>query len=136
MGDHLARCRVLLVEDDEDGAMLMVMSLERAGAEVHHAPSLAAAFALLADSPFQVLVSDLELPDGTGVELVSRCRVEWPELALRALALTGHADAATASRLCAAGFSDVLAKPVLPDALVARVIEIAGRDILPVTPVR
>jgi DNA-binding response OmpR family regulator len=120
----LAGRRVLLVEDDEDGATLMTMTLERAGAEVHHAPSVAAAVAALLGDPYDALVSDLELPDGTGVDLLARCRSDWPELARRSLALTGHADAATAARLSAAGFADVLAKPALPDALVARVVQL------------
>ena len=113
--------RVLLVEDDEDGAMLMTMTLEREGAEVHHAASLAAALDALAGEGFEVLVADLELPDGTGVDLLTRCREQRPELARRSLALTGHADAATAARLVAAGFTEVLAKPAQPDALVARI---------------
>jgi two-component system CheB/CheR fusion protein len=122
----LAGHRVLLVEDDEDGAMLMAMTLEREGAEVHHAASVAAAVEALSGAAFRVLVADLELPDGTGVDLIARCRVDRPELARRSLALTGHADAATASRLAAAGFADVLAKPAQPDALVDRVARLAG----------
>ncbi len=125
MAAHLEGRRVLLVEDDEDGASLMTMTLERAGAEVHHAASLAAAVEALAGPPYDALVSDLELPDGTGVDLLARCRTERPELARRALALTGHADAATAARLTAAGFADILVKPAMPDALVTRVARLA-----------
>lgn len=126
MATTLAGHRVLLVEDDEDGAMLMTMTLEREGAEVHHAPSVAAAVEAISGGAFRVLIADLELPDGTGVDLLARCRADRPELARRALALTGHADAATAARLAAAGFAEVLAKPAQPDALVARVARLAA----------
>lgn len=131
MAPQLEGRRILLVEDDEDGANLMAMTLERAGAHVHHAPSLAAAFAALAADPYDALVSDLELPDGTGVELLAHCRTACPDLARHALALTGHADAATAARLAAAGFADVLPKPAMPDALIARVAKLTAVNLAP-----
>lgn len=131
MASHLAGRRILLVEDDEDGASLMAMTLERAGARVDHAASLAAAFEALTGGPYDALVSDLELPDGTGVELLAHCRDACPELARCALALTGHADASTAARLTAAGFADVLPKPALPDALIARVAKLTGANLAP-----
>jgi DNA-binding NtrC family response regulator len=131
MPPHLTGRRILLVEDDEDGASLMAMTLERAGAHVHHAASLAAAFEALAAAPYDALVSDLELPDGTGVDLLAHCRDRCPDLARRALALTGHADAATAARLSAAGFADVLPKPAMPDALIARVAKLTGANLAP-----
>ena len=62
--------RVLLVEDHRDTAELLRTVLGEQGAGVHVAGSLAEALATLAAREFDVLVSDIAMPDGTGYELI------------------------------------------------------------------
>jgi signal transduction histidine kinase len=69
-GAALAGVRVLLVEDHRDTAELLCAVLGSQGAGVRVAASLAEALATLGETDFDVLVSDIGMPDGKGYELV------------------------------------------------------------------
>jgi CheY-like chemotaxis protein len=85
--------------------------LEETGHRVTTAASVAAATsAALADTP-DVLLLDLTLPDGHGLEVLERLRAA-ARLPRATVALTGHDDPALAERCRAAGCRDVLVKPV------------------------
>jgi CheY-like chemotaxis protein len=66
--------RVLVAEDHGDTADLMRTVLQGQGAVVYIVGSIAAALAALADSDFDVLISDIGMPDGTGYDLMARVR--------------------------------------------------------------
>jgi signal transduction histidine kinase len=102
------RLAVLLVEDNADSADALALALELQGFEVRLAGSVAAA-RKAARKRFDVLVSDLALPDGSGLDLVAelRARTDVP-----AIALSGYGSARDKSRSAAAGFSAHLTKPV------------------------
>lgn len=75
--------RVLLVEDNEDGREFMQALLESDGHVVTSVATVRDALARLgagADSPFDVVVSDIGLPDGSGWDLVATVRERWPSL--------------------------------------------------------
>jgi len=103
-----ARSRILLVEDHADTARIMAELLENAGYDVLLAKSIASAVAC-ASQPFDVLVSDIGLPDGSGLDLVRRLRPSRP---VPAIALSGYGTTADVSRSHAAGFQRHLVKPV------------------------
>ncbi len=122
--------RVLLVEDHRDTAELLRAVLGSHGAGVHVAESLAEALATLAERDFDVLVSDIGMPDGTGYELVQRMR-ERAEAAGRtpvpAVAVTAFAGGEDRERALAAGFLDYASKPIEPGALVETIARAAAR---------
>src|SRR5262249_5596690 len=66
--------RVLLVEDNKDTLRYLSAMLSRRGHDVRTAATLADALRAAAGNEFDVLVSDIELPDGTGLELMARLR--------------------------------------------------------------
>ena len=107
---------MLLVEDNEDAAVAMSMSLEFLGYDVTHAATLREAVAVGTRETFDVVVSDLGLPDGSGLEL-------GPTLSTRAplIALSGFGSAADVARSMAAGFVAHLVKPTDPDDLHATI---------------
>ncbi|HVR61921.1 MAG TPA: ATP-binding protein [Polyangia bacterium] len=108
--------RILFVEDHPDTARLMAIMLARAGHRVKLAQSVAAALTH-ADEPFDVLVSDIGLPDGTGVDLMRQLRAKRP---IRGIALSGYGGSEDIDRSRAAGFDRHLIKPVdLPKLLQA-----------------
>ena len=75
--------RVLLVEDNEDGREFMQALLESDGHTVIAVATVRDALARLGDGdspPFEVLVSDIGLPDGSGWDLVATARERWPTL--------------------------------------------------------
>ncbi|WP_268235272.1 PAS domain S-box protein [Silvibacterium dinghuense] len=66
---------VLLVEDDEDLAKVMTTTLERAGFSIRHAATVGRAIALCEQSAPDLIILDLALPDGHGLELVRWLRL-------------------------------------------------------------
>ena len=88
---HRTPKRILLVEDNKDGREFMQALLETDGHHVEAVESIAAALAQLGDHgapvPYDVLITDIGLPDGSGWDLVERARERWP--ALRIGVVTG-----------------------------------------------
>jgi CheY-like chemotaxis protein/anti-sigma regulatory factor (Ser/Thr protein kinase) len=100
---------VLLVEDHQDTARALYRLLQRCGYSVSSADSVNSALRLAAQSDFDVLVSDLGLPDGSGLDLVRELRVRGP---VKAIALTGYGMEEDIARSLEAGFNEHLTKPV------------------------
>src|SRR5256885_15298066 len=65
---------ILLVEDHEDTASALRRMLENAGYQVGYASTLASARDLAAKRRFQLVISDLGLPDGSGLDLMDQLR--------------------------------------------------------------
>jgi PAS domain S-box-containing protein len=102
-------CSILLVEDDPDTLRVMASLLRRRGHEVITAESVASGLSLAARSRFDLLISDLGLPDGTGIDLIRQLRVDRD---FPALALSGYGMEADVQRCLNAGFRTHLTKPV------------------------
>lgn len=113
------RRSLLLVEDDLELASLVRGALQEAGSEVAHAHSARFAHRLLHSRPWDLVVLDLQLPDGDGRELCSElrsCSSTMPVLMLTARA--SEADRITGLEL---GADDYLTKPFSLRELVLRV---------------
>jgi CheY-like chemotaxis protein len=107
----LAGVRVLLVEDDEDTRMLLAFALEGLGATVTEVPSAEAALESLASKVPDALVTDLMLPEMSGIELVRELRRRAPTLPLPLIALTARDSVSARAETLAAGFHKHLVKP-------------------------
>ncbi|MGB3616228.1 MAG: ATP-binding protein [Elainellaceae cyanobacterium] len=105
--------RVLLVEDDEATLTVIAFALRQFGASVTTARSAAEALGCIVQPPFDVLVSDVGLPDMNGYELMRHIRALPPEQVgrLPAIALTGYADQQSTTAALNAGFQAHLSKP-------------------------
>jgi two-component system, OmpR family, KDP operon response regulator KdpE len=110
--------RVLVVEDDREIRALMQSSLSVEGFEVQTAVSLSEAGALLRHDPPDVIVLDLGLPDGDGVELVQEVRKRH---ALPIIVVSARHQEAQKIRLLDAGADDYLTKPFSVAELLARI---------------
>lgn len=108
---------ILLVEDDADSAEMLAAALRRRGHDVRTAGGVAAALEALEHRGISAVVCDLELPDGSGLELARALRERWPDRALRLIALTGYGDADARRASLDAGFDDHLVKPIALDRL-------------------
>ncbi|WP_428936886.1 CHASE domain-containing protein [Fontivita pretiosa] len=107
------RATLLLVEDHADTARALGRLLGEAGYQVHTAASVAQAIERAASVRFDVLLSDLGLPDGSGIDLLKRLLAErGGEGAFAAIALTGFGMDDDVARTAAAGFAEHLTKPV------------------------
>lgn len=112
--------RVLVVEDDEDSALLMAEILGDHGYSVEVAHDGASALAKAVTFQPEVAVLDVGLPDMDGYQLATKLRQLVPgqlPAGVRLIALTGYGGDEERVRSRAAGFDVHLVKPILPDAL-------------------
>jgi CheY-like chemotaxis protein len=117
---------ILLVEDNADTLRVMGRLLRRRGYEVTAASSLAQALeAVERDIPFNLLVSDIGLPDGSGLDLIRRVR---ERRMVKAIALSGYGMEDDVSRSREAGFSLHLTKPVDFQALVQAIQTVTRQE--------
>jgi PAS domain S-box-containing protein len=116
------RLRVLVVEDDVDSADAMGTVLTLRGHEVVVAHSVAEGLAY-GRKAFDVLVSDIGLPDGTGTELMATLRQRGD---LRGIAISGFGTPEDVRHSLEAGFERHMTKPVHLDELI-EVIETMAR---------
>lgn len=104
-----AHLRILLVEDHEDTRRILARMLRHAGSEVSVAGTVAEALALFRAQPFDAILSDIGLPDGTGYDVASEAKKTRPVLAV---ALTGYGMSEDVRRSKEAGFDFHLTKPI------------------------
>ncbi|MDM7915179.1 MAG: ATP-binding protein, partial [Candidatus Eisenbacteria bacterium] len=117
----LAGIRVLVVEDEMEAARLIALWMREAGAEAHMASSVAAALDLLVSGRYDLIVSDIGMPDQDGYDLIRAVRSSSDAAIARipAVALTAFARHEDRERARKAGFQHHLAKPVDPQELLA-----------------
>jgi PAS domain S-box-containing protein len=108
-GDAFRGLRVLIVEDNADTARALTRLLAMFGCRVTAADSVRAGAAALQSQPFDLLLSDLGLPDGTGHDLMPVARTQP---ALKAVAVSGFGMEHDVRKSLDAGFSAHLTKPV------------------------
>ena len=116
--------RLLLVEDHDDSLRLLSKLLGLNGYGVVPARTAAEALDAAAAQPPDLVICDLVLPDGCGLELLAELRRvtdgpraqhrpgHFPRPSLQGIAVSGMADEATIRRCAAAGFARHLSKPV------------------------
>jgi signal transduction histidine kinase/ActR/RegA family two-component response regulator len=100
---------ILFVEDHEDTARVLGRILQNAGFDVSHAATLARARELAAGRRFDLLISDVGLPDGNGLELMKALR---DAQGLSGIALSGFGTEEDVAASMAAGFAAHLTKPI------------------------
>jgi len=101
--------RILLIEDNEPTADIMTRLLERLGHRVISSPTMTGGIAAAGQDKFDLLLSDLGLPDGSGIELLRELRGQFEG---RAIALTGYGMEEDVRRCREAGFTAHLTKPI------------------------
>jgi diguanylate cyclase (GGDEF)-like protein len=112
---------VLIVDDDPDVIDRYSQCLTEASLVVDHLTSAEGLVDRLEESRIDVLLLDIELPRISGIDVCRALRMSEQWELLPILIMSAHVDAATRLRAFRAGASDVIAKPVLPEELLARV---------------
>jgi HAMP domain-containing protein/signal transduction histidine kinase len=100
--------RILLVEDHEDTNRSLTSLLRRRGYQVKSALTFQTAIELSAKEEFDVLISDLGLPDGSGIDLIQKLALKPP----LGIALTGFGMEQDIRKSREAGFHHHLVKPI------------------------
>jgi two-component system, NtrC family, response regulator AtoC len=101
---------ILLVEDDAKARSFMVPFFKADGYEVREAETLAAAHLALDRSEADIVVLDVELPDGYGPKLLERISHEMPGMPV--IVVTGYGNIEMAVEAMKAGARDFIQKPV------------------------
>jgi PAS domain S-box-containing protein len=116
----LAGLQILVVDDDADSLDFIAFVVEQAGATVRTATSGVEAIATLMQSPVDILLSDVGMPDMDGYMLMRQVKLLPPEQGgqVKAIALTAYAGDFNQQQALQAGFQQHVAKPVEPEVLV------------------
>jgi len=117
--------RILLVEDHPDTARTLARLLIALGYVVKVAGNTASALQLAAAEPFDIVVSDIGLPDGTGHDLMRQLKAKH---ALRGVALTGYGMEDDMRNSREAGFLDHVVKPIDVGQLEAVIQRVVGEN--------
>jgi LmbE family N-acetylglucosaminyl deacetylase/CheY-like chemotaxis protein len=120
-GQH--RLRILLVEDD---AIFAAVTAEvmRERALVRWTPTAESAIAAAGEKDWDVIITDIELPGMSGLELVMKIKAAQPHVAT--LILTGHRSFDNAVEAIRVGADDFLTKPVDRQTLIEKIDELAA----------
>jgi two-component system response regulator HydG len=105
--------RVLVVDDDTTFCIMLRAWLEKREFKVESAFSRAGAMEALRGEEYDVVLTDLRLPDGDGIDLLRHVKGRSP--ATRVILMTGYADIQTAVTAMKLGAFDYVSKPVIPD---------------------
>jgi PAS domain S-box-containing protein len=126
---QLGGLRVLIVDDEADTCEVLQAVLEGCGARVRTVTSAASALEAMAEEAFDVLISDIGMPEEDGYSLIAKVRALDRERGGRipAAALTAYAGEEDRIRTLRSGFQIHVPKPVSPNELVAVVANLADR---------
>jgi PAS domain S-box-containing protein len=111
--------RVLFVDDERDSRELITFLLEQQGAKVTQAGSANEALSQLQQAEFDLLISDIGMPDVDGYALLRHIRERSPNRSrdILAIAITAYAGESDQRQALAAGFRQHITKPIEPETL-------------------
>ncbi|MEP6718187.1 MAG: PAS domain S-box protein [bacterium] len=121
--------RILIVDDERDALDLISMELAQHGAKVTGVTSAEKALQSLAQDTFDVMISDIGMPQMDGYDLMRQIRKQedGTQRPIPAIALTAYARVQDRMRAILAGYSTHVPKPVEANELVTVVASLAGR---------
>jgi signal transduction histidine kinase/CheY-like chemotaxis protein len=123
--DQMPACRILLVEDHEDTRMVMTRLLKSFGFTVAAAGSVREALQLAGTTRFDLLLSDIGLPDGSGIDLMRHLK---DRQGIKGIALSGFGQDDDIRRSREAGFETHLTKPVNFQTLQQVIMRVSGSN--------
>jgi two-component system, NtrC family, response regulator PilR len=126
----MPKSMVLIVDDEPDLCELLSITLGRMGLESRSVHDLASAKTAVREAKFGLCLTDMQLPDGNGLDLVDWLQTHMPDLPVAVI--TAHGNVETAVRALKLGAFDFVSKPLdLADLrkLVAQAIKVSGQDI-------
>ncbi|QIR36656.1 response regulator [Tolypothrix sp. PCC 7910] len=119
----LDNLRVLLVDDNEDSLFLTTFILENQGFQVTTATSVTQALETIKGSKFDILISDIAMPEIDGYSLIRKIRNSTlsEQREMPAIALTALSSDESRSMALASGFQSYVNKPVEPTILITEI---------------
>ena len=105
--------KILLIEDDVPFCKLLEKFLIKKSFEVVTAFSASEAKAKIKETNFELIITDLRLPDYDGIQLMSDIKAEYPTIPV--VLMTGYSDVSTAVKAIKNGAADYISKPFNPE---------------------
>ena len=109
---------ILIVEDDITFSLMLTTWLGKKGFVVRSSSSVSDAKRRLGEEAFDLVISDLRLPDSDGIDLLKWLKSTHPSLPL--IMMTSYAEIQTAVQAMKLGAADYIAKPLNPDELLGK----------------
>jgi DNA-binding response OmpR family regulator len=109
---------ILIIDDEASLCQTMARILQRAGYEVTTAMGGKEALALISEHSFDLVYSDIRMPDMNGLELLKIIHAKFPDLPV--ILFTARPDLNSAMEAVRSGATDYLLKPLKPQALIDR----------------
>jgi len=103
------RERLLVVDDDPGLSEVIELLLEREGYAVHRTGTVKRGVELAATGEFELVITDLKLPDATGLDAIAAIRADRPELPI--IMITSYSSMESAIAALRAGAADYIIKP-------------------------
>jgi signal transduction histidine kinase len=115
--------KLLVVDDSQDMRLLLRKLLEKTGAVVTEAQSANDAILKINQCQPDLIISDIEMPDGNGYDLVERIHnyTDQKKISIPIIALTGHSDETQLKKIMDTGFNATLSKLTSRDNLIATI---------------
>ena len=113
---------ILIVEDDITFSLMLTTWLGKKGFVVRSSSSVSDAKRKLGEEAFDLVISDLRLPDSDGIDLLKWLKSTHPSLPL--IMMTSYAEIQTAVQAMKLGAADYIAKPLKPDELLGKIKEL------------
>ena len=113
---------ILIVEDDITFSLMLTTWLGKKGFVVRSSSSVSDAKRRLGEGAFDLVISDLRLPDSDGIDLLKWLKSTHPSLPL--IMMTSYAEIQTAVQAMKLGAADYIAKPLNPDELLGKIKEL------------
>ena len=119
--------KLLIADDDRVLTHLLSNRLRPKGVETVVAHDAMQALMLAMRSPPDVIVLDIQMPGGTGIEALRKLKTSAKTSSIPVVVMSGSGDADTSDRVRAMGADQFLLKPIEPDALYGVLCAVLGR---------
>jgi DNA-binding NtrC family response regulator len=111
--------KILVIDDEEIVRTSCNRTLAPAGFEVRLARNGVEGLKILEEETFDLVLTDLKMPDMDGIEVLSKIKEGWP--AMEVIIITGYQTVDTAVKAIKLGAFDYIEKPFTPDGLITAV---------------
>jgi DNA-binding NtrC family response regulator len=117
----MSKGKILVVDDEAIVRTSCSRTLSPEGYEVRLATNGAEGLKMASEERFDLVLTDLKMPDMDGIEVLRIIKEKWPETAV--IIVTGYQTVDTAVKAIKLGAYDYIEKPFTPDALISAVTE-------------
>ena len=117
----MSKGRILVVDDEDIVRTSCSRTLSPEGYEVMLAKNGVEGLKMASEERFDLVLTDLKMPDMDGIEVLRIIKEKWPETAV--IIVTGYQTVDTAVKAIKLGAYDYIEKPFTPDSLISAVAE-------------